>query len=69
MNAVVGEGEGSAAAGAPKEKGKKEKKEKKEKPKAEVPVATGPMPSMIDMRVGKVVDGMSATLYSKMKMS
>ncbi|KIR28617.1 methionine-tRNA ligase, beta subunit [Cryptococcus deuterogattii LA55] len=38
---------------------KKEKKEKKEKPaKAPKPAAevTGPMPSMIDMRVGKVLD-------------
>jgi len=58
-NAVVGEGE----AAAPKEGGrkdKKEKKEKKEKPKVEAKVETGPMPSMIDMRVGKVLDGTSA---------
>jgi hypothetical protein len=40
------------------EKGKKEKKEKKDKPaKPAPPPETGPMPSMIDMRVGKVIDG------------
>jgi aminoacyl tRNA synthase complex-interacting multifunctional protein 1 len=63
-NAVVGEGE----AAAPKEGGrkdKKEKKEKKEKPKVEAKVETGPMPSMIDMRVGKVLDGMSSCSNSK----
>ena len=65
-NAVVGEGE----AAAPKEGGrkdKKEKKEKKEKPKVEAKVETGPMPSMIDMRVGKVLDGMSAAQCSVLK--
>lgn len=50
-----------AVVGKPEKDGKKkEKKEKKEKPaKAPKPVAevTGPMPSMIDMRVGKVLDG------------
>ena len=63
-NAVVGEGE----AAAPKEGGrkdKKEKKEKKEKPKVEAKVETGPMPSMIDMRVGKVLDGMSASSFPR----
>lgn len=35
---------------------KKEKKEKKEKPKPAPVVETGPLPSMIDMRVGKVLD-------------
>ncbi|OXC69686.1 methionine-tRNA ligase, beta subunit [Cryptococcus neoformans] len=49
-----------AVVGKPEKDGKKkEKKEKKEKPaKAPKPVAevTGPMPSMIDMRVGKVLD-------------
>jgi aminoacyl tRNA synthase complex-interacting multifunctional protein 1 len=59
-NAVVGEVE---AAPAPK-KEKKEKKEKKDKPKVEAKVETGPMPSMIDMRVGKVLDGMSACTSS-----
>ncbi|KGB75880.2 methionine-tRNA ligase beta subunit [Cryptococcus deuterogattii R265] len=50
-DAVVGKSEKDAK--------KKEKKEKKEKPaKASKPAAevTGPMPSMIDMRVGKVLD-------------
>ncbi|KIR35229.1 methionine-tRNA ligase, beta subunit [Cryptococcus deuterogattii MMRL2647] len=50
-DAVVGKSEKDAK--------KKEKKEKKEKPaKAPKPAAevTGPMPSMIDMRVGKVLD-------------
>ncbi|EAL19991.1 hypothetical protein CNBF3180 [Cryptococcus deneoformans B-3501A] len=49
-----------AVVGKPEKDGKKkEKKEKKEKPaKAPKPAAeaTGPMPSMIDMRVGKVLD-------------
>ncbi|KAL1407546.1 G4 quadruplex nucleic acid binding protein [Vanrija albida] len=47
------------AAGAAPEGKKKEKKEKKEKaPKAAAPAAepTGPLPSMIDLRVGKVLD-------------
>ncbi|WVF65330.1 methionine-tRNA ligase, beta subunit [Kwoniella sp. CBS 6097] len=58
--AVVG---GASAAGAApaegKEGKKKEKKEKKEKPAKAQPAKeepTGPMPSMIDMRVGKVLD-------------
>lgn len=66
-NAVVGGGEGSTAPPAEQQqqKGqKKEKKEKKEKPKAEPKVETGPMPSMIDMRVGKVLDGESQPLGS-----
>ncbi|KAK6906376.1 methionine-tRNA ligase, beta subunit [Kwoniella mangroviensis CBS 8507] len=53
-DAVVG------ASAAPQEGGKKkEKKEKKEKPAKAQPVKeepTGPLPSMIDMRVGKVLD-------------
>ncbi|WWD06983.1 methionine-tRNA ligase, beta subunit [Kwoniella europaea PYCC6329] len=53
-DAVVGAG------AAPQEGGKKkEKKEKKEKPAKAQPVKeepTGPLPSMIDMRVGKVLD-------------
>lgn len=56
-NAVVGEGSAGGAEVPKQAGGKKEKKEKKEKPKAEPKVETGPMPSMIDMRVGKVLDG------------
>ncbi|KAK8844030.1 methionine-tRNA ligase, beta subunit [Kwoniella newhampshirensis] len=60
-DAVVGAvPETAAAAGAPQEGGKKkEKKEKKEKPAKAQAVKeepTGPLPSMIDMRVGKVLD-------------
>ncbi|TYJ57732.1 methionine-tRNA ligase, beta subunit [Cryptococcus floricola] len=53
-DAVVGKPEDAAAQG---KKQKKEKKEKKEKPaKAAPEPPTGPLPSMIDMRVGKVLD-------------
>ncbi|WOO84873.1 tRNA-aminoacylation cofactor arc1 [Vanrija pseudolonga] len=50
--------EGAAAAAVPEGK-KKEKKEKKEKAPKAAPAAaepTGPLPSMIDLRVGKVLD-------------
>ena len=49
--AVLGDGKAQA------KKEKKEKKEKKDKPKAEPVKDEGPQPSMIDMRVGKVLDG------------
>ncbi|WVR08853.1 methionine-tRNA ligase, beta subunit [Kwoniella sp. DSM 27419] len=50
---------GAPETAAPKEGKKKEKKEKKEKPAKAQPAKeepTGPLPSMIDMRVGKVLD-------------
>lgn len=56
--AVVGEAEGEAAPVEAAKDGKK--KEKKAKPAKAQPVKeapTGPMPSMIDLRVGKVLDG------------
>jgi aminoacyl tRNA synthase complex-interacting multifunctional protein 1 len=68
-NAVVGEGEAVAAPKEGGKKDKKEKKEKKEKPKVEAKVETGPMPSMIDMRVGKVLDGMSSTSNPSSKLT
>ncbi|KAI9636897.1 putative tRNA binding protein [Dioszegia hungarica] len=55
--AVVGEAEGEAAPVEAAKDGKK--KEKKAKPAKAQPVKeapTGPMPSMIDLRVGKVLD-------------
>ncbi|GFZ47264.1 Acyl-RNA-complex protein 1 [Saitozyma sp. JCM 24511] len=58
--AVVGEATAVTGGAEGKKKDKKEKKEKKEKqPWAAAPAKpepTGPMPSMIDMRVGKVLD-------------
>ena len=61
-DAIVGKAEDATAAtegsAAPKDAKKKEKKEKKPAaPKKEEPVATGPLPSMIDLRVGKVLEG------------
>lgn len=62
-DAVIGKADDAAAAAtssAPKDGKKKEKKEKKPAaPKKEEPVATGPLPSMIDLRVGKVLEGES----------
>ncbi|WWC72900.1 methionine-tRNA ligase, beta subunit [Kwoniella pini CBS 10737] len=52
-DAVVG---GSAPVEGGKKKEKKEKKEKAPKPAAVKEEPTGPLPSMIDMRVGKVLD-------------
>ncbi|WVQ93005.1 methionine-tRNA ligase, beta subunit [Kwoniella sp. CBS 9459] len=57
--AVVGGSPAAATQAEAKEGKKKEKKEKKEKPAKAQPAKeepTGPMPSMIDMRVGKVLD-------------
>lgn len=51
--AAVAEGQ-QPPAGAKKEKKVKEKKEKK--PAEPAPAPTGPLPSMIDLRVGKVLE-------------
>ncbi len=47
----------AVAGGEPKKDAKK--KEKKEKPAAAAATPTEPMPSMIDLRVGKVLEGKS----------
>lgn len=47
--------EGAAAAAAGNAQPKKEKKEKKEKEKPAAAPETGPQPSMVDLRVGKIV--------------
>lgn len=67
--AAVGSAVQAVVGGGEVKEGKKKDKEKKEKPEKAAPPAkeepSGPMPSMIDMRVGKVLDGQSSRCSSR----
>ena len=63
VGAVIGGADPSSAEKEGKKKEKKEKPAKATQPSKEEPI--GPMPSMIDMRVGKVLDGELLRLHNR----
>ena len=62
VEAVVGSSSTKKDGEGKKEKKEKEKREKPAKAAVEKEEPSGPMPSMIDMRVGKVLEGASSPL-------